>query len=114
MSSTLSMKASAQGDVVIVHLSGALDATTSPALDAAIKKLIGEGRKKIVVEMTALTFIASAGLGLLAALRKQLKTAGGDLRIAAPTAAVLDVFKLLSFDKVFSISARVEDAVAGF
>jgi anti-sigma B factor antagonist len=114
MSSSLSIKASVQGDVVILHLGGALDASTSPAVDAAIKKLIVEGRKNIVVEMSGLSFIASAGLGLLAALRKQLKTSGGDLRIASPTAAVLDVFKLLSFDKVFSISARLEDAVSGF
>ncbi len=114
MSSTLSLKASTSGHVVIVHLDGALDATTSPNLEAALKKLMSDGRKHIVIEMSALTFIASAGLGLLASFRKQLKAAGGDLRIAAPTAAVLDVFKLLSFDRVFSISPRLEDAVAGF
>lgn len=114
MANTLSIKASTQENIVILHLSGSLDATTSQAFDAAIKQLINSSRTKIIVELSNLTFIASAGLGLLSALRKQLKTNGGDLRIAAPTPAVLDVFRLLSFDKVFSISINLSDAIKGF
>lgn len=112
--STLSLSAQSKGKVVVLKLTGSLDATTSQKLDDAVTKLISDGHEKVVIDLSSLKFIASAGLGLLSSCRKRLKAAGGDLKLAAPTAEVLDVFELLSFTKVFSISGNVDQAVQSF
>ncbi|MCB1137974.1 MAG: STAS domain-containing protein [Leptospiraceae bacterium] len=114
MSDGLNIKAAKKGNAVVVSLEGSLDADTAPRLDKAMEKLISDGQAKVVCDLASLKFISSAGLGTLSSVRKKLKAAGGDLRLASPTAEVLDVFELLSFTKIFSISATLDKALEGF
>ena len=112
--SNLNLTAAKKGAVIVVSLAGSLDAETAPRLDRAVSKLHDDGQSKVVCDLKGLKFISSAGLGTLSALRKKLKASGGDLRLAAPTKEVLDVFELLSFTKIFNISASIDSAVDGF
>jgi anti-sigma B factor antagonist len=112
--SQLELNASKRGAVVIVTLAGSLDADTVPKLDRAVSKLIGDGEAKVICDLKSLKFISSAGLGTLSALRKKLKAGGGDLRLASPTKEVLDVFELLSFNRIFTISPSLDKALEGF
>ena len=114
MSETLNLKASRKGNVVVVSLEGSLDADTAPRLDKAIGKLISDVESKVICDLKSLKFISSAGLGTLSSLRKKLKGAGGDLRLASPTTEVLDVFELLSFTRIFTICANLDEALQGF
>lgn len=112
--SELKIESSQQNDIVIIKISGSLDAKTSPDFDKYIRDLIGKGKVKFVCDMKDLKFIASAGLGILSALRKQLKSSGGDIRISRPAPAVLDVFELLSFSKLFVIEHSLDETLKGF
>ena len=114
MSETLNIKANRKSGVVVVTLEGSLDADTAPKLDKAISKLLADGEHKIVCDLKSLKFISSAGLGTLSAARKKLKGADGDLRLASPTPEVLDVFELLSFTRIFTISPTLEEALRDF
>ena len=114
MSETLEIKASRKGSVIVVSLQGSLDADTAPRLEKAMSKLVSDGEKKVVCDLKDLKFISSAGLGTLSAARKKLKGADGDLRLASPTPEVLDVFELLSFTRIFSISPNLDEALKDF
>ncbi|HET7488166.1 MAG TPA: STAS domain-containing protein [Acidimicrobiales bacterium] len=61
-----------------VSPAGDLDVSTSPRLLACIDELLAEGRSKIVVDLRAVTFIDSSGLG---ALVKAHKHAGPTARL---------------------------------
>ena len=72
--------------------------------------LLEEGSARIVVDLAATTFLDSSGLGALIGGLKGARQAGGDLRIARPTAEVLTVFQLTNMDKVLRPREDVESA----
>lgn len=56
-----------------------------------------------VVDLTALDYISSAGLGILLATQKRLVDQGEGLRLVNPRAHIRDVFHFSGFDQVFRI-----------
>ena len=66
---------------------------------------------KVVLDLSRVAFIDSAGLASILSLVKGLPE-GGDLRIAGARDAVRAVFRLTRLDKVLALHDTVEDAVA--
>ncbi|MFQ5631600.1 MAG: STAS domain-containing protein, partial [bacterium] len=52
------------GNVIVLHLKGFLDAHTAPTLESALQNCIDEQNYKIIVNFQDLTYISSAGLGV--------------------------------------------------
>ena len=74
---------SKHGKVVLITIGGRLDAETAPNFN---KKLSGEISKesyKIVINMENLSYIASAGLGVLISVNETVKKKGGDIKISS-------------------------------
>ena len=66
----------------------------------------------IVVDLTAVDFIDSSGLGALVNGLKIARQAGGDLRISAPTDQVKLVLQLTNMERVLYPYPTVESAYA--
>jgi anti-sigma B factor antagonist len=76
----------------------------SNALREKVKSLLAGGKKKIVLNMSNVTYIDSAGLGTLVAAHHSAKTQGAGLRLSnlgAKFQEVLQVTKLLTVFEVF-------------
>jgi anti-anti-sigma factor len=58
---------------------------------------------KLAVDLSAVEFIDSSGLGALIGGLKAARTAGGDLRIAGATEQVVSVLRLTNLDKVLRV-----------
>lgn len=58
-------------NAVAVSPAGDLDVSTSPKLLACIEELLAEGRSRIVLDLQAVTFIDSSGLGALVTAHKK-------------------------------------------
>ncbi len=84
----------------IVVPRGRLNMVAARGLRDALTGLVEAGTTRIVVDLAETTFLDSSGLGALIAGLKSARQAGGDLRIARPTPAVLTVFELTNMDKV--------------
>ncbi len=67
--------------------------------------------KLIVVDLSAVDFIDSSGLGLLVALLKWEAARGGDVRLAGLRPAVRMIFDITRTYKVFSIHDHPENAL---
>ena len=91
-----------------------MDFLTSSAAREQFAQTVADGHRKIVVDLSGVTFVDSSGLGALVAGLKSARQASGDLRIAAPPEQTVAVLKLTSLDRVFRIYPTVEDAVATF
>ena len=70
------------GDVVVLDVTGYLDAHTAPEFEEALKKLMNEQRYKIVINLEALQYISSAGLGVFMGFIEELRENEGDIKIA--------------------------------
>jgi anti-sigma B factor antagonist len=97
---------------VLSVLDARIDARVADDFRAALARTAQQGRRKIVLDLSAVSFVDSTGLGAIIASLKQLGP-DGDLAIAGAHASVGSLFKLTRMDKVFRIFASADDAVAG-
>jgi anti-anti-sigma factor len=86
------------GDWVELHVKGRLDGYWSSDFKNAINELIHGGTHYIRIHLADVTYLSSAGLGVLLAAHKQLTAIRGKLEIANPSAAVKEVLVLSRVD----------------
>jgi anti-sigma B factor antagonist len=99
-----------EDDVVVVVPRGRLTMVSARRLREIFGESVSNGHHRIVVDMAETTFLDSSGLGAIIAGLKAARQAGGDLRIARPTPAVLSVFELTNLDKVLRPRESVAEA----
>lgn len=68
-------------EVMVLGLLGDLDLSSVPALRSAGMKLLEDGWNQIVVDLSTVDFIDSAGLGVLIGLRRRCLLADGLFRV---------------------------------
>ncbi|MDD5049509.1 MAG: STAS domain-containing protein [Methanoregulaceae archaeon] len=114
MENILRVDESRSGSATIVSLSGRMDASSSPAAEAVLSRLIGAGERRIVVDMSDLDYISSAGLRVMLASLKRLREDGGQLLLAGLKPEIKNIFEIAGFQRIFSIYPSPEDAVSSF
>ncbi|HEY3034183.1 MAG TPA: STAS domain-containing protein [Streptosporangiaceae bacterium] len=80
-----------------VVLDGEIDISTCPAIRRFLMAAISGGDVHLAVDMSGVTFIDAAGIGVLVAAASRAREAGGGLSLLAPSPQVrwlLDVFHL--------------------
>ncbi len=101
-------------EVKVLAFEGRLDTQTSPDAQMQLTQLVEGGETKILVNLEKLDYISSAGLRVLLAAAKQLKTTEGELRICNLNEVVKEVFDISGFDIILPISASESEALEGF
>jgi anti-sigma B factor antagonist len=86
----------------------------SNVLRERVKSLIGEGKKKIVLNMANVTYIDSAGLGILVAAHVSAKNQGAALHLSNLGNKFHDVLQLTRLLTVFSVYDTEADAISSF
>lgn len=99
--------------VVLTVLEGRLDARSAPDLKTHLGKLVEEGRRKIVLDLSAVGFMDSSGLGAIVSSLKLLNGTGR-LVICGVQRTVASLFKVTRMDKLFPIASSEADALACF
>lgn len=100
--------------VTVLGFEGKLDTTTAPEAQSKLDELVGAGTRKILVDFRSLDYISSAGLRVLLATAKKLRTDGGALRFCNLNETVADVFKISGFDAIFDVFPTETEAMEGF
>jgi len=95
---------------VLIRLSGRLDAAAAPQVLARLKDAVAEGRSRITVDLSEVSFVDSTGLGTLVSGLKAARKAEGDLRLVAPSLQAQRLLRLTTLDRVFVISDTPETA----
>jgi anti-anti-sigma factor len=79
-----------------------------------LDQLRGQGVKKILLDLTNLDFISSAGLRVLLATAQELKEDGGDLRVCSLNREVKEVFDISGFSTLLMVFDNEAKALSGF
>jgi anti-sigma B factor antagonist len=103
-----------QNGITIFALEGRVDSEGAVDLDLALQAATSEGKHKMVLDMSQVRYINSAGLRTLADILTQNKANNGDLKLINLNPKVQRVFQIIGFDKFFTIYPTVEDALASF
>ena len=86
----------------------------SVALRDAVKGLIAAGKKKVVLDMSNVTYIDSAGLGILVATYVTSKTQGASIRLCALGNKFREVLQITRLLTVFDVYDTQKAAIASF
>lgn len=110
----MEVKVEQQGEVVVVAITGNIDAATAPALATAFSGEVGRGHTRLVADFTAVAYTSSAGLRALLGALKEARQHGGDFRLAGVRPAVFRVLELSGFTSILKYFTGVDEAVASF
>ncbi|MFF6783713.1 anti-sigma factor antagonist [Streptomyces sp. NPDC012510] len=96
--------------VLIAAVSGEMDYLTGPEFRAAAQRLLESPAQHLVLEMSGVDFLDSAGLNDVLRLSKRAAEGGGCLVLAAVPTLVRQVLSLTGADAVLPVYAQVADA----
>jgi len=95
----------------VVHVAGDLDLASVADLEAAL--LRGQPATRLVLDLSACSFLDSSAIHVILAEAERRRGAGGAMAIVAPDAAVRRPLEIAEAERVVRIHASVADAVAG-
>ncbi len=97
----LTITSNIDGDVNELKLVGRLDVKSAKDADVAFAEA-SEKSKIIVLDLSELDYVASAGLRALKRLRASVRDNDGELKVRGVQDAVMEVFELTGFAAMFT------------
>jgi anti-anti-sigma factor len=102
-----------RADVVVLALSGKLDATMAKGFEEKILAVIDSGAQRLVVDLAQLEYVSSSGLRVFLLAGKRLQARQGKIGLCALKDHVRQVFDLAGFSSILPIYGSREEAVKG-
>lgn len=111
----LSVKqAGANNNISVIKVGGYIDTTTSAELEHSLDSLLDSNSYNIVIDLTNVDYISSAGWGLFISEIKGIREKGGDLKLVNMIPDVYEVFELLEFHYILKAFDSLDEAMADF
>ncbi|WP_256277880.1 STAS domain-containing protein [Mycolicibacterium grossiae] len=98
------------GDVAVVAPTGVVDMLTAPQLEEAIRSALGKKPNALVVDLTAVDFLASAGMGVIVAAHEE-KDDATTFSIVAEGPATSRPLKLVGIADIVPLYATLDEAL---
>ena len=100
--------------VFVMNIVGQIDSTTGPTLSDKLGAMIDEGHTCLVLDLSAVPYISSAGLRVLSVALNAIRDADvhGVLYLTHLSSRVAHAFNISGFNQVFSIFDTVSEAIA--
>ena len=107
---SLKITTTIKDDVAVLSIDGEVDMFSSPQARNAIMELVKKRVPKVIVELSAVTYMDSSGVATLIEGLQLCQKYNGLLVVAGLRDNVREVFELTRLDKIFKIYADVEAA----
>lgn len=95
----------------IIALQGQINSANAATVETEVLSVLQKGAKNVLLNMTELSYISSAGLRVVLVLAKRLKQAGGKLVIYGMQPHVREVFDISGFLAILNVTATRNEAV---
>ena len=97
----MDIKKTAEGDTLVIAVSGRLETITAPQLDAEIQGL-PDNVAELLMDISSLEYVSSAGLRVFLVAHKKMKSRGGTMKISGANASVKKVFDITGFSPILN------------
>lgn len=111
---SLSVNERREGQVLVLSPQGRLDSVNTREFQALVMGRIDGGEKSMIMDLSGLDYISSAGIRVMQLASKALKESGGQFLLCAMRDHISNVFRVSGFDRVIAIADTLEDALARF
>jgi anti-sigma B factor antagonist len=103
------------GDVTILDLQGKLIiGEGAELLSDTVKKLVSQGKPRVLVNLSQVPYVDSGGLGELVHCMVSAKNAGGALKLTGVTGKITDLLAITRLVTVFDTFETERDALASY
>ena len=109
--SNLAISTTEQEDTTIFQLKGSADLIEAGVLDKHLQSVFAEGKYRLVIDLTDLSFTSSLGLGSLIRAHTRCRENQGRLTLVNPQPKVMRIFKTTRLTHLFAIYPSVEEAM---
>jgi len=101
--------------ITVFEISGRLNLGNSLlSIETGIKRLIDQGARKMIVDLTDVNYIDSSGIGMLVACAGHMEQCNGRMRIAGAHGPVATAFEVVHMERIAPLDETVEAASAAF
>ncbi|GMU38150.1 MAG: Anti-sigma-B factor antagonist [Phycisphaerae bacterium] len=100
-----------RGDATVVRLAGKIDMSRSPDLHKAMLDLCEQKPAHVVLQLAAVSYLDSSGVGTLVEVARRVKAYSGKLTLVAPNDRVRSIFEVTRLDRFFNIAATEEEVL---
>jgi anti-anti-sigma factor len=100
-----------ESSVLVVSFRGKLDASASIEAEKKVMGLISGGETKVLLDLSGMDYISSAGLRVLLAVAKKMKAGKGAAAVSGVKGAVDEVFRISGFKSIFRMFPTQEEAL---
>ncbi|PXX59197.1 anti-anti-sigma factor [Nocardia tenerifensis] len=110
---TMTTTVASRDGATVLTVSGEVDLATAPALESSIEAILDGKPAALIIDLSAVSFLASAGMAVLVATHQR---AGESTAIAvvADGPATSRQLRMTNLDQVFAVHSTLEEALAGF
>ena len=98
----------------IIALQGQVNSSNAATVETEVLSVVTQGAKNVLLNMTELSYISSAGLRVVLVLAKRLKQAGGKLVIYGMQPHVREVFDISGFLAILNVAGTRAEALEQF
>lgn len=81
-------------------------------IESRIDEVAVEGVTRLILDVSAVEYADSAGIGLFMILFGKMKTLGGQLRVVAPNQSLLNLFQRTCIDSILTIDPDLPTALS--
>lgn len=99
------------GGVVLLRITGFLDAHTFEQLERQLRDIFDLGTFRLIVDLGELDYISSAGAGVFIEAIGTAQENGGNIVLLKPGPNVKEVFDLLGLSQIFTFKDTREEAL---
>ena len=110
----LTIHVRSKDQVSVIEPVGYLNAHTAKNFEDALQDLIDKNQLKIVINCQGLSYIASAGLGVIMGFIDAVRDNDGDIRMCSMNETVFNIFDVLGFTHLYSIFESEDKAIKSF
>ena len=96
----------------VLPLAGEIDLHVSPIVRMSLNGMIAKKPRQLVVDLSGVPYIDSAGLGAVIEAMQEVEAYGGKFALAGLQKTVRSIFEFSRLDQVFSIFPDVDAALA--
>jgi stage II sporulation protein AA (anti-sigma F factor antagonist) len=109
----MTIKETIGGDRITVALTGRLDATNAAEVEQRLLALAMSESVNLILDLSGLDYISSAGLRVMLMVAKRVKTAQGQFILCGMNEPIRTIFDVSGFLTLLRVEERCADALPG-
>jgi anti-anti-sigma factor len=100
-----------ENNIMVLEIKGEVDAYTAQDLNNTLLDLLSQGYNRIVMDVSKIIFISSAGIRAILFAHREAVQLGGEVRLVGPTDQVRRTFKIAGFFEVLQITDGLQESI---